>query len=212
MSVGVLDFGVGNVGSILSMYRKLGVSASRVSEPVRLGEFERYVLPGVGAFDTAMARLRSKGFVGPLEELVIGEGRPVLGICLGMQMLADRSEEGAGSEPGLGWIPGTVRHMRGLLPPDQRLPFMGWAYVTPTRATALMPPTDEPQRYYFVHSLSFHVEDPGHQLATVDLGAPVCAAVGRDNIAGVQFHPEKSHRFGMELLRNFAAMGGPVAV
>ena len=89
---------------------------------------------------------------------------------------------------------------------------MGWAYVSPTRPTTLMPPTEEPARYYFVHSLSFHVEDPAHELATVDLGAPVCAAVGRGNIAGVQFHPEKSHRFGMALLRNFATTEGPVAV
>lgn len=207
MSVGVLDYGVGNTGSILSMFRKLAIPAAAVSDPSELARHERFVLPGVGAFDTGMRRLREGGFVEPLEQLVLAEQRPILGICLGMQMLADRSEEGDGEEPGLGWIHGEVRRMRPFLPADQRLPFMGWAYVEPTRDSPLFPPTDEPQRFYFVHSLSFHAADEGDVLAVVDHGAPVCAAVGRGNVVGTQFHPEKSHRFGMELLRSFAAIG-----
>lgn len=205
MSVGVLDYGIGNIGSILSMHRRLAIPAEPVTSADQLDRHDRFILPGVGAFDTGMARLRERGFAGPLERLVIGERRPILGICLGMQMLADRSEEGEGAEKGLGWIPGTVRHMRGRVPPQTRIPFMGWAWITVRRSEPLLEAVG-PQRFYFVHSLAFVPDNPDHVIATVDYGAEICAAVGRANVWGTQFHPEKSHRFGMRLLQNFAQM------
>lgn len=205
MSVGVLDFGIGNVGSILSMHRRLMIPAERVVEPAQLAEHERFILPGVGAFDRGMRRLRESGLDAPLRELVIDDGRPLLGICLGMQMLAEGSEEGERSETGLGWVPGVVRSMRPVLGPTARLPFMGWAYVDPVGDPPLFASDAERERFYFVHSYAFVPTEPTDVIATVDHGVAVCAAVRRANVFGTQFHPEKSHRFGMALLRSFAA-------
>ena len=204
MSVGVLDFGVGNVGSILSMHRKLAIPASRVMTGHDLGAHERFILPGVGAFDRAMHRLGESGMTERLAELVLGEGRPLLGICLGMQMLADRSEEGEAGAPGLGWIPGVIRSMRTMLPSGTSLPFMGWAYIDELRPSTLFADASEAQRFYFVHSFAFVPDEDESVVATADLGAPITAVVNRANIWGTQFHPEKSHRFGMSLLQNFS--------
>lgn len=208
-SVGVLDYGIGNVGSVLSMHRRLSISAGRVTTPEDFAAHDRFLLPGVGAFDRAIRQLRESGLDEPLREHVVVGGRPLLGICLGMQMLADRSEEGDGEAEGLGWIPGVVRAMRPMLPPERRLPFMGWAYLEPQRESALFDATADPQRFYLVHSYAFVPERPADVVATVDYGAPVTAVVNRDNVWGTQFHPEKSHRFGMALLERFAAIDGP---
>jgi imidazole glycerol-phosphate synthase subunit HisH len=206
MTTAIVDYGVGNLGSIVSMHRKLAIDAERVTDPGRLGDFDRYILPGVGAFDNAMERLDASGLRPALSELVLEERRPVLGVCLGMQLLAESSEEGR--RAGLGWIPGIVRSLTPQVPAGFRLPFMGWGYVSPTRPHPLLVDHNEPQRFYFAHGYAFSTDDE-HVLGTVDYGFPVAAVVGRDNVLGTQFHPEKSHRFGMNLLRDFNQLATP---
>lgn len=201
--IGVLDYGIGNVASILSMLRRLAIPSSRVTEPEMMEPCDALVLPGVGAFDNVVSRFAESGFRPALEELVLVDGRPLLGICVGMQMLADGSDEG--SLPGLGWVPGRVRHLADRVEPGVRLPVMGWYYTEPVERHDLVPSTGEAQRYYFVHSYFLDCEDPADVAATVDYGTPVTAAIRRGVVSGTQFHPEKSHRFGMELLQRFAA-------
>lgn len=200
MTIAIVDYGVGNLGSIVSMHRRLGIAAERVSDRERLADHEGFILPGVGAFDNAMDRLNASGMRDELERLVVDVGRPLLGICLGMQLLAESSEEGI--RPGLGWIPGDVTALRGRVPEGVRLPFMGWGYVTPTQPHALLDVGEEVSRFYFAHSFAFEAADEW-VLGTVDYGVGIPAVVGRGNILGTQFHPEKSHRFGMQLLQAF---------
>ncbi len=200
MTTGILNYGVGNLGSIVSMYGRLGIAAELVSDPAALERYSRFILPGVGAFDDAVERFAASGLQPALEELVLEDRRPLLGICLGMELLAESSEEG--TRPGLGWVPGRVVSMRTMLPATFRLPYMGWGYVTPTQHQQLLPAADELPRFYFAHSYAFVTSDD-YLLGTVDYGTEIAAIVGRDNVFGTQFHPEKSHRFGMELLRSF---------
>jgi imidazole glycerol-phosphate synthase subunit HisH len=208
MTVGILDYGIGNVGSILSMHRRLMIDAKRVVTSADVEGCDRFILPGVGAFDTAMRALRRYPAFDDVRQRVEHEGAPILGICLGMQMLAEGSEEGDAAERGLGWIAGQVRAMRPMVGPERRLPFMGWAFVEPTRPSQLFDSGGERERFYFVHSYALVPDDPAAVLAVADHGVPVCAAVGRDNVFGTQFHPEKSHRFGMTLLTRFSGIGG----
>lgn len=208
MTIGVLDYGVGNVGSILSMLRKLRIAALRVEEPAQLDGCSSFILPGIGAFDDVITRFRASGLDGPLRELVLGEKRHLLGICVGLQMLGDSSEEGV--EPGLGWIGGRVRHLRHVVSPTMRLPVMGWHYVRPTNGSPVaMAEEGSPQRYYFTHSYYFECDDPKDVAAVVDHGASVTVAVHRDHVWATQFHPEKSHQFGMALIRRYAEHAEP---
>ncbi len=200
--VHVIDYGIGNIGSILNMFRRVGVTAIRSDDPETLRRADRLVLPGVGAFDRAMKRLRERGLDEALTEMVAGDGKPVLGICLGMQLLADSSDEG--QEPGLGWIPGAVHAMK-FDAPDVRVPHMGWAYVDPAKAHAVLNGPEAEPRYYFAHSFHFKPKDPADILLTTDYGGQeIVAAVHRANVIGMQFHPEKSHRFGMAMFKKFA--------
>jgi glutamine amidotransferase len=205
MTIGVLDYGVGNVGSILSMLRRIGTDARRVDRADQLSGCSSAILPGIGAFDDVVKRFRASGLSEPLTAFVRSEGRPLLGICVGLQMLADASEEGV--EPGLGWIPGVVRHLRTSVEPGTRLPIMGWYYVDAVNGSAVV--QDEAgarQRYYFTHSYALECEDPRDVAATVDHGSPVTAAIQRGHVWATQFHPEKSHTFGMAVLRRFAKL------
>jgi imidazole glycerol-phosphate synthase subunit HisH len=204
MPVGILDYGIGNVGSILSMHVKLNIEAVRVSTVADLEGCERIILPGVGAFEEAIRRLRQSGMFELLEELVLVKKVPILGICLGMQMLASSSWEGTQMEDGLGWIPGEVRPLRGLVADGVKVPIMGWAYVTEKRDSGLFNGVTEKQRFYFAHSYVFFPQDAKDLVATVDYGCPFSAIVARGNVIGTQFHPEKSHRFGMSLLKQFS--------
>lgn len=198
--IGILDYGVGNVSSIQNMFRHIGVDAEPCGYESELDYFERFVLPGVGAFDSGMMALRSSGLISPLIERVRA-GQPLLGICLGMQMLAEGSEEGG--EPGLGLVPGLVRRFRFAPEKRMRVPHMGWNQVSPSGAASLFDEGLGGLRFYFVHAFHFEPRDAGDAAAMCVYGVPFVAAIERGNVFGVQFHPEKSHRFGMSVLRRF---------
>jgi imidazole glycerol-phosphate synthase subunit HisH len=198
--IGIVDYGVGNLGSILNMHRKLGIAAEALGDPAALATADRLILPGIGAFDACVTRLRAAGFEQPLLEAV-GRGVPLLGICVGMQMLTAGSEEG--SHPGLNLIPArTARLQPGSA--GLKVPHMGWNDVRWTAPDPLVEGLEEGARFYFVHSYYVVCDDPAHQLGTAQYGHDFAAAIHRGRIYGVQFHPEKSHRFGLRLLGNFA--------
>jgi glutamine amidotransferase len=200
----VIDYGMGNVSSIANMLKKAGARAKISSSPDELLAADRLILPGVGAFDQGMRRLAERGLIPVLERKVLGEGAPLLGICLGMQLLTRRSEEG--QSPGLGWIEAdTVRFDFGANPERLKVPHMAWNVVLPSPGAALFTGFDGPPRFYFVHSYHAVCDRAEDVLATSWHGYEFACAIGRGPIAGTQFHPEKSHRFGLTLLRNFAA-------
>lgn len=195
--IGIIDSGMGNIGSLLSMFRRLGLPAAALTDPGAMDTCDRFVLPGVGAFDSGMQALHSGGWP---EHLAAqrASGHPILGICLGMQLLCEGSDEG--QLPGFGWIPGRARRLP--VEPGLRIPHMGWNEIRLERPHAVFP--DQPARFYFVHSFHVVCQNPHHVLATASHGRPFTAALHADNVIGVQFHPEKSHRFGMRLLDAFA--------
>ena len=195
----VVDCGISNTGSVLNMLRRLGVAAEATSDPERVAAAERLLLPGVGAFDAGMEQLEARGLVAPLEA-ARAAGTPVLGLCLGMQLMTRGSDEGV--RPGLGWFDATTRRLE----PDDpalKVPHMGWNRVEACKSSKLFALDGPPQRFYFVHSYYVDADDDRDVLARTWHGHSFCSAVERDNLAGVQFHPEKSHRFGLELLRRF---------
>lgn len=205
MSVVIVDYGMGNVGSIANMLRKVGAEVELAHDPDVVAAADRLVLPGVGSFDVAMERLVSADLVEPLRRRVVEEGAPLLGICLGMQLLAASSEEGA--RAGLGWIEGRVTRLAPSGPEGPvRIPHMGWATVAQAKPSAVLGAQADDARYYFVHSYAFRADDEGDVLGTTVYGEPFTSAIERGNILGVQFHPEKSHRHGMALLRGFAGV------
>jgi imidazole glycerol-phosphate synthase subunit HisH len=198
----VVDYGVGNIGALLNMFEYIGVDAVSSADPEVVLTAAKIVLPGVGAFDKAMSRLRSQGLVEPLGD-ALKRGTPILGVCLGMQLLARRSAEG--SEPGLGWIAADVRRIDPPSDAGLKVPHIGWSEVRPTRRSALFDPASDGERFYFDHSYYVACDHPDDVTAVIDYGGELCCALSAGNVSGVQFHPEKSHRFGMRLLRAFAA-------
>jgi glutamine amidotransferase len=197
----IVDYGMGNVGSILNILKRSGFGVSISSKPEDIRTAEKLILPGVGAFDTGMANLDRYGLRKPIEDKV-GAGTPVLGICLGMQLLFEGSEEG--DLPGLGWMRGHCKRFR--FPDDSRLkvPHMGWNAVRPVERESLFREMDDDARYYFVHSYHAVCEESSVVIGWTVHGYEFAAAVRRDNIFGTQFHPEKSHKHGRRLLKNFA--------
>lgn len=202
--VAILDYGVGNTGSIVNMFKRIGAKAEATADPNRILAADRLVLPGVGAFDTAAERLERSGLPSLLRQKVISERTPILGICLGMQLLMEGSDEG--KLPGLGWIRGRTRGFASLRIPGLKIPHMGWNDVRIARPSPLLDNFESEMRFYFVHSYYVECSDPGDVILTCDYGTPFHAAVQRENIFGTQFHPEKSHRFGKRLLENFTAL------
>lgn len=200
--IGIVDYGLGNVQAFANIYRRLGIEARPIKTPEEVAEATKLILPGVGAFDWAMARLNQSGVREALDNAVLARGVPVLGVCVGMQMMADRSEEG--DLPGLGWIGGDVVRFR-MEPGQQRtpLPHMGWNDVQQTDVSLLFEGVESP-RFYFLHSFYFRPTSQSDQIATTDYGLKFTSAVGRASIFGTQFHPEKSHAWGIRLLKNFA--------
>lgn len=205
-AVTVVDLDLGNVGSVVNMLRRAGSQATLATTAEEIARAERLVLPGVGHWDTAVAALDSGGVRKALEVAVIDRGVPLLGICLGMQLLLETSEEGSGR--GLGWIPGRIQRFRPTKDVNGRplkVPHMGWNLVRGRVAddplsTSLL----DASRFYFVHS--YHATDvpPEHVLMTATYGEEFTCGVVRDNVRGVQFHPEKSHRYGLRLMQEFA--------
>jgi len=196
----IIDYGMGNLGSIQNMLKKIGQTSQITSSPDKIALASKLILPGVGAFDRAMTNLKDLGLI----DLILSkaaEGTPILGICLGMQLLADRSEEGVLS--GLGLIPGKV--IRFSVPEAYKVPHMGWNVVNYTEGYPLYKGFSEldEARFYFVHSYHFVCEDEQNVTGRTLYGIAFCSSVGRKNVQGVQFHPEKSHKYGMLLLKNF---------
>lgn len=199
----IVDYGMGNLGSMLNMFKRIGVTAAIESDPAIIQQATKLVLPGVGAFDSAMTSINAiSGLREILDHKVLIERAPILGVCLGMQMLTYSSEEG--TQKGFGWIPGvTLRLPR---QPGLKVPHMGWNLALPGTPNRLTAQVGEEPRYYFVHTYCVHVDDPSHSIMRSHYGIDFDSAINRDNIYGVQFHPEKSHRFGMQILKNFAAL------
>lgn len=198
----IIDYGMGNLGSVQNMFRYLGVTSTISADPEVISKAEKLLLPGVGAFDNAMLRLNQQGFREILNQKALMEKVPVLGICLGMQLLTRGSEEG--QLPGLDFIPAdTVR-----FPDSQglKVPHMGWNLVLPSTESVLTRDLPVESRFYFVHSYCVHADDPAHSILKSDYGVRFDAAIQKDNIFGAQFHPEKSHKFGMQLFKNFASL------
>jgi glutamine amidotransferase len=199
----IVNYGMGNLGSILNMFKRIGVPARIESEPQAIEQAEKLVLPGVGAFDAAMTRINNAaGLSELLDRKALVDQVPILGVCLGMQMLTRSSEEG--TLPGLGWIPAVTTRFPKL--DGLKVPHMGWNVAKLNTPSALTVETGPEPRYYFVHSYCVHVDDPAHSLMRTHYGVDFDSGIGRENIYGVQFHPEKSHRFGMQILKNFAAL------
>jgi glutamine amidotransferase len=197
----MVDYGLGNVRAFANIYKQLGIDYVIARDPEHLINSSRLVLPGVGAFDWAMQRLEASGMRPVLDDLVLNRQVPVLGICVGMQMMANRSDEG--QLAGLGWIQGQVKRFdSGLFSTKTSLPHMGWNDIYP-KDHPLFAGVSDP-RFYFLHSYFFVPESPAHILAEAQYGQRFSAAVGTQHVLGVQFHPEKSHHWGVRLLKNFA--------
>ena len=209
MKVGVIDYGVGNLGSVLRALEELRVSPVLVNRAVDMHANDCLILPGVGNFADCARMLEAGGWTSALKDEVLGYERPLLGVCVGMQLLADASMEGADNDhagtPGLGLVPGRVEHLR-TLGCTLRVPHVGWndIHCRPGSGNLLAGIPDGTD-FYFVHSYAFVPSDPADVLATTEYGVPITAAVRRGHVWGTQFHPEKSSRAGFKLLRNFIA-------
>jgi imidazole glycerol-phosphate synthase subunit HisH len=198
----VIDYGMGNLGSILNMLKKVGAQARISSDSAVIGAADKLILPGVGAFDAGMRRLHELNLVETLTRRVTREHTPFLGVCLGMQLLTQGSEEG--DLPGLGWIEGrTLRFAFGQEHCGLKVPHMGWNTVSCRKEAPLFAGLEPDSRFYFVHSYYVMCARREDVLATTTHGVEFDSAVSRGNIMGTQFHPEKSHRFGMAVLANF---------
>ena len=201
MKVAVIDYGLGNLGSVRRAVAELGAEPVLADKPEQLASADRVILPGVGSFADGMALLRERGWVGALRKT----GKPVLGICLGMQLLASRGTEGGDSE-GLDLIPGEVVGLD-TLGCELRIPHVGWNSVAVDDPGRILRGITSGTDFYFVHSYVFRPREPADVVATTSYGVPVTAVVGRGNVMGTQFHPEKSSKAGFRVLRNFLDAG-----
>jgi glutamine amidotransferase len=198
----IIDYGVGNLASIQNMLKKIGVDSLISSDETQIAAAEKLILPGVGAFDTCSKRLQLSGLLPVLNEKVLQRKTPVLGVCVGMQLLTEGSEEGV--LPGLGWIKGSIVKFRESEMPDGfKIPHMGWTDVHLSKPSKLFTDMYDEPRFYFVHSYHPRLVNESDTLIYADYGYRFVAGMEHENIAGVQFHPEKSHKFGMKLLENF---------
>jgi len=199
----VVDYGLGNVGAFLTVYKRLDIPAVAATTPAELADADHILLPGVGSFDYAMQLLNASGMRETLDRLVVENEVPVLGVCVGMQILGDRSDEG--HDTGLGWISGSIRDLAGRGRGHNRfpLPHMGWNDVQPRGHTALLAGIPDP-RFYFLHSFYFDNNDEADTAATAEYGDRFTCMVNRGNVWGVQFHPESIlTEHGHAMLRNF---------
>lgn len=199
MSIAIVDYGMGNIGSIKNMLKKIGVDSKITADIFEIRNAYKIILPGVGSFDRAMENLKSLKLIEVLNKKALIDKVPVLGICLGMQLLAKDSEEGKLS--GLGWINANVLKFKSS---TLKVPHMGWNTAEIIKEHKLFEKMYPEPRFYFVHSYYFKCDDSKDRLTNTEYGIDFTSAVCNDNIMGVQFHPEKSHKFGMRLLENFA--------
>lgn len=202
--ISVIDYGCGNLGSVVNMLQRVGHQATVIRTAEEILAAEKLILPGVGAFDTGMSQLRQNGLVEALEERVIAQGVFLLGICLGMQLLLASSDEG--QTEGLGWIPGRVAKLKADPERRLRVPNMGWREVHANSDAKLFDAADASPRFYFVHSYYAADVPEAYVAATSVFDTPFPCAVQHETVFGTQFHPEKSHRFGMALMKNFAEL------
>ncbi|MBL7221317.1 MAG: imidazole glycerol phosphate synthase subunit HisH [Phycisphaerae bacterium] len=205
--IAIVDYNMGNVGSIRNMLRKIGAESVITSDIDEISRASKLILPGVGAFDNGMTHIKQMHLPDVLGEMVLGRGVPVLGICLGMQLITRRSEEG--ELPGLGWIQAdTVRFKFDRQTENAKIPHMGWNVARPRRCDTLFKGLgdSEDAAFYFVHSYHVACDDESDVLAAATHGYEFTCAIEKGNILATQFHPEKSHRYGMQLLKNFVEM------
>ena len=197
--IGIIDYGIGNSKSILSMLEYVGSSATLVTSPDNLKKMNKLILPGVGSFDKAVELLKKGGWFDEIDRLVLNENIPILGICLGMQLQCKTSEEGESN--GFGWIDA---HVKRIDFSGVKVPHMGWSYIKTRKYSDILPSSNFHDKYYHVHSYHVVPDDNDNVLATVCYGKEMVVAVEHKNICGLQFHPEKSHQFGIKVLTNFS--------
>ena len=199
----IVHYGLGNIRAFVNVYERLNIPVAVASTADDLRVATKIILPGVGAFDHAMDLLNGSGMRETLDKLVLDHGLPVLGVCVGMQMMAQSSDEGV--LPGLGWIDGTVRKLPiSALNSKTLLPHMGWNTIQSNIDNPLLVNLNNESRFYFLHSYFFHCSSQSDSISTTEYGIRFTSIVNTMNIYGVQFHPEKSHQWGIQLLRNFA--------
>lgn len=202
MNIAIIDYGMGNLGSIANMLKKVGVKAMITADPAAIKQADKLILPGVGAFDNGMKNLAERGLTPLLNVQVLQHKKPILGLCLGMQLFAQRSEEG--QLPGLGWLEAeAIRFKFDAANAHLKVPHMGWNTITPCLSHPIFTDMEAEPRFYFVHSYHVVCTHQQNVLAQAHYGFDIAAMVVKDNIIGAQFHPEKSHKFGMKLLKNF---------
>jgi imidazole glycerol-phosphate synthase subunit HisH len=198
----IVDYGMGNLGSVQNMLKRIGVQSQVTGDQHKIEQASKLLLPGVGAFDAAMQKINDTGLRTILDKKVLEDKVPVLGICLGMQLLTDSSEEG--KIPGLGWVPATTKKFNFPEGTFLKIPHMGWNTVHVVNSSPLTANFSTDSRFYFVHSYYVLVNNEADILATTNFGINFHSIIQHNHIYGAQFHPEKSHKFGMLLLENFA--------
>lgn len=201
--IAIINYGLGNISAFQNIYKRLNIPSEIVSDKKQLEHAKRIILPGVGSFDWAMNQLNNSGMRESLDRLVLEDNLPVLGICVGMQIMANRSDEG--ESKGLGWINAEVKKFHNSEANYRfQLPHMGWNDVYPDRDCSLFDGLDDSAKFYFLHSYYFSHQHDEHVIAKTDYHSHFTSAVRNKNVYGVQFHPEKSHGWGIRLLKNFS--------
>ncbi|HSZ32757.1 MAG TPA: imidazole glycerol phosphate synthase subunit HisH [Puia sp.] len=200
----IADYGVGNLASVKNMLKKAGFESVLASDAVTIESASKIILPGIGAFDHCMQQFNASGLREVVTRKVMEDKTPLLGICVGLQMLMENSEEGI--EPGLGWFAGkTIKFKKDKIG-ELKIPHMGWTNVRLEKKSDLTENLGDQPRFYFVHSYHVQPENKSDELLSANYGYDFTAAISRDNIYGAQFHPEKSHKYGMKILENFARL------
>jgi len=203
--IAIIKYGSGNVGAISNVLKQLKLDHVVTIDKYELQLADKYILPGVGAFDPTMRNLRESGVIDILNEEVIVGNKKILGICVGMQIMGDASDEG--TEAGLGWIPGHIRKIdSNKLPSRPKLPHMGWNSILPMTPSPMFNNVDVNLGFYFLHSYFFDAQNQSDIVATVKYGQDIPCCVRRGNVCGMQFHPEKSHSNGVAIFRNFGLL------
>ena len=199
--ISIVNYGTGNVGSIQNMIKKIGYKSIITSDIEEINKASKIIIPGVGKFDFGISQLQNLNLINVLNRKILTEKTPVLGICLGMQLLAKKSEEG--SLPGLGWIDAETTKFNFSANSKLKIPNMGWQTIKKKKQSNLLHGLDNDSRFYFVHSYYVRCQNSDDVIITSEYEHEYTCGIEHDNILGVQFHPEKSHKFGMKLLQNF---------